>query len=144
MSQTSHGHLFKHRESNINIKMTQRKLVEIACFNHLIFTNLPKHLEKYLDSPWKGATDYIFLLLMKSVLVFPNPVSLPGKSLVGWSPWGLKEPDTTERLTALPLKWGNCVRSHKWVRELEPTVLVERTFEFELSKTIQIRLILIL
>ena len=34
----------------------------------------------------------------------PTPVLLPGKShgrrnLVGWSPWGRKESDTTERLT---------------------------------------------
>ena len=36
------------------------------------------------------------------------------------------------------------LRAVPQVRELEPTVLVERTFKFELSKTIQIRLILIL
>ena len=39
----------------------------------------------------------------------PTPVFLPGeshrqRSLVGYSPWGCKEPDTTERL---PFKWYN-------------------------------------
>ena len=43
-------------------------------------------LEKYLLSPWQS-----------------TPVLLPGKShgqrsLVGYSPWGHKESDTTERL----------------------------------------------
>ena len=37
----------------------------------------------------------------------PTPVFLPGEShgqrnLVGYSPWGCKEPDTTERPTLLP------------------------------------------
>ena len=42
----------------------------------------------------------------------PTPVCLPGKSheprsLVGYSPWGCKESDTTERLT---LGRGNTIR----------------------------------
>ena len=45
----------------------------------------------------------------------PVPVLLPGKShgprsLVGYSPWGRKESDTTERLhfTSLASVWGEC------------------------------------
>ena len=42
----------------------------------------------------------------------PTPVFLPGeshgqRSLAGYSPWGHKESDATERLT--PLKWYSCL-----------------------------------
>ena len=45
-------------------------------------------------------------ILLKPVLEHPTPVLLPGKShgwrsMVGCSPWGLKESDTTERLYSL-------------------------------------------
>ena len=41
----------------------------------------------------------------------PNPIFLPGeshgqRSLVGYSPWSLKEPDTTERLSTHTLLFG--------------------------------------
>ena len=46
---------------------------------------------------------YLCLLDFPCALLGPTPVLLPGKShgqrsLVGYSPWGRKESDTTERL----------------------------------------------
>ena len=43
----------------------------------------------------------------------PTPVLLPGeahgrKSLVGYSPWGLEESDTTEQLHFTSLKYFQC------------------------------------
>ena len=50
----------------------------------------------------------------------PTPVLLPGKlhgqrSLVGYSPWGRKESDTTERLYSLTYSFLSHV---KWLRQL--------------------------
>ena len=46
---------------------------------------------------------YVFLALLRRRQWYPTPVLLPGKShgrrsLVGFSPWGREESDTTERL----------------------------------------------
>ena len=58
--------------------------------------NLPAMQETVFD-PWVGKNPW-------SQKWQPTSVFLPGeshgqKSLVGYSPWGLKESDTTERLT---------------------------------------------
>ena len=50
----------------------------------------------------------------------PIPVFLPGKfhgqrSLVGYSPWGLKESDTTELLHFLPLRTAFAASHRFWV-----------------------------
>ena len=60
--------------------------MRVGLFNCNLLTNY-KHLELYLQRRWWH----------------PTPVLLPGKShgwrsLVGCSPWGRKESDTTERL----------------------------------------------
>ena len=59
----------------------------------------------------------------------PTPVLLPGKShgqriLVGYSPWGRKESDTTERLHFHFLSGGHCLlrvgggEEQKWTRTI--------------------------
>ena len=64
----------------------------------------------------------------------PTPVFLPGeshgqRSLVGYSPWGCKESDTTERLhlpspqTSLYLSPTACSNSHPLSRWCHPTIL---------------------
>ena len=60
---------------------------------HRIFLNRPQREAEGRSSKWKRKWQ-------------PTPVLLPGKShgqksLVGYSPWGRKESDTTERLSFL-------------------------------------------
>ena len=69
----------------------------------------------------------------------PTPVFLPGeshgwRSLVGYSPWGLKESDTTERLHFLCwvwiLNWGEWKLKHRKIMAVKATAWASHNFLF--------------
>ena len=70
---------------------------------------MPSRLSGSLRSFLYSSVYSFYLILIYMYIWQPSPVLLPGeshggRSLVGYSPWGLKESDTTERLhsTSLP------------------------------------------
>ena len=80
----------------------------------------------YLGSPWAYIWTSIILEYIPSIQTLwrrkwqPTPVFLTReshgqRSLVGNSPWGRKESDSTERLTHTHTRWGEESFYHKWM-----------------------------
>ena len=109
----------KHLEPDLEVRQSEFR----ACaLNHHLSslqhhqTCLVKHLWKEWNLPGKGKTHWIHWRRPWH----PTPVLLPGKShgqgsLVGCSPWGRRESDTTERL-----HFTHFILYH-WRRKWQPT-----------------------
>ena len=91
--------------------------------------NLPAGQETWLD-PWVGKI--LWRREWPATPVFQPGESHGQRSLVGYSPWGLKESDTTQRLTVQSNTWFRTLGIPRRNRDKKPnknhTNLMDLTF----------------